>query len=628
MMSGSRSFTVAVFLLLAVAIGASYANSLGIGFLFDDSHGIEKNPAIRSLGNIPRFFTDPFTLTQVRENVDVRPVLVVTYAANYAISGLDPWSYHLLNMIFHWLAAGLVFVIVRDHLWWPDSERGPGGSARFPAAATALFFAVAPLNSQALNYMWARSALLCTLFYLAAFLAIQRRHWVAGALLHGMALLTKAIAVTLPVMLLIQDYLYRDRSRHPTLGSYVRDWRRLVLPIGLPSILNLIYLAYRWALLPGWAESTRHPPWVNSWIWFMSQWSALLHYVRQFVWPDGLSIDNDFPYTVDFAETRAWLPLLVIIVWLVLATRVARRYPQVTFATLWFFVVLAPESSFLALAEVVNDHRPYIATSLGLALLLAWVLERGVTALVRQEQRRWIVYGVLCLALALPAVAVNRYRSWQWSDSLRLWEDTVTKGPTNARAWMNAGLVHMRRGQLAEYAYMNLSALERMDGNKEQALDAAREAVRLKPNLAPGHYYVGRALEDLGRRAEALDAYRRAVELNPDHVASTHALARLSQAEEDGPEPEEARVQASIMEAGVDALYRRDDPATAIDRFREVLARNPTHYGATYQLAAALDRAGRREEARALWEQTLRMAEEFRDEATAAKARSRLEGPD
>src|SRR6266849_6050634 len=186
-----HKFTLLFFALLGVGLAASYANSLGIGFYFDDTYGISSNPAIRSLRNIPLFFTDPFTLTTLRENVDVRPVLVVTFALNYAISGNQPWSYHVFNLILHFIAAGLVFVIVRDHLWWPASDRGRNGAARIPAAAAALFFALAPLNSQTLNYMWARSALLCTVLYLAAFLALLRGRWILGSVLHTLALLTK-----------------------------------------------------------------------------------------------------------------------------------------------------------------------------------------------------------------------------------------------------------------------------------------------------------------------------------------------------------------------------------------------------------------------------------------------------
>src|SRR5262245_52398673 len=78
------------------------------------------------------------------------------------------------------------------------------------------------------------------------------------------------------------------------------------------------------------------------------------------------------------------------------------------------------------------------------------------------------------------------------------------------------------------------------------------------------------------------------------------------------------------MQAGLDTLYTRNDPAAAAAEFRKVLAQNPTHYGATYQLATALDRAGKPDEARPYWEKMLPMAEAVRDDATLATARARL----
>src|SRR2546426_10526329 len=430
---GGRRFTAGFVALLALGIAASYSNSLGIGFYFDDLYGIHNNPTIRSLRNIPSFFTDPHAFWTDRTQADVRPVLLISYALNYAVSGLAPWSYPVLNLLLHFVAALLVFVLVRDHVWWPARERGPSGDARFPAAAAALFFALAPLNTQPVDYLWARSALLCTTLYLGAFLAFLRRRWTLGAVLFALALLTKAIAVTLPAMLLIHDFVYRDRTRYRSVKSYLGDWRRLALPVLLPAALALAYVAYRSAVLPSWTAETRQQAWVTPRIWFMSQWSALLYYVRLFVWPDGLSADHDFPYTTSLLAARAWLPLLVLVAWVVAALRVAERSPQVTFATAWFLVTLAPESSFAPLAEVVNDHRPYIASSLGLSVLLAWLVQRGAALTARPRA----TFAAVALALAIAAVPFDRYRTWQWQDALRMWEDTVRKSPNNGRAWMN-----------------------------------------------------------------------------------------------------------------------------------------------------------------------------------------------
>ncbi len=78
------------------------------------------------------------------------------------------------------------------------------------------------------------------------------------------------------------------------------------------------------------------------------------------------------------------------------------------------------------------------------------------------------------------------------------------------------------------------------------------------------------------------------------------------------------------MQLGLDALYTRHDAVTAAAEFRRVLARNPSHYGATYQLAKALDQAGQSGEARSVWEKTLKMADGASDTTTADTVRARL----
>lgn len=81
------------------------------------------------------------------------------------------------------------------------------------------------------------------------------------------------------------------------------------------------------------------------------------------------------------------------------------------------------------------------------------------------------------------------------------------------------------------------------------------------------------------------------------------------------------------MKAGLELLYAKHDANAAAAEFRKVLERNPNHYGATFQLATALDRGGKQEEARSLWQKMLAMAEALRDQETANVARARLGQP-
>src|SRR5437667_9901860 len=112
----ARLSTRTASLLLAIAIVIAYMNSLSIGFYFDDTYQIEQNTAIRSVGNVLSMFTNPVGSYPTNLHGGVRPLLMASYALNYAVSGLSPWSWHLLGLVLHWLTAILVFVIVRDYI--------------------------------------------------------------------------------------------------------------------------------------------------------------------------------------------------------------------------------------------------------------------------------------------------------------------------------------------------------------------------------------------------------------------------------------------------------------------------------------------------------------------------------
>jgi Tfp pilus assembly protein PilF len=115
------------------------------------------------------------------------------------------------------------------------------------------------------------------------------------------------------------------------------------------------------------------------------------------------------------------------------------------------------------------------------------------------------------------------------------------------------------------------------------------------------------------------------------HRASLALLIALAacQARDAGTStPTTAQTDAQLMERGTQQLYQSADPVAAEATFRSVLAKNPTHYGAHYQLAVALDRGGRPKDARVEWNEVLRLAESFNDTVSAKTARARLGSPD
>lgn len=624
-MNAHQKTSVYVALFLGGLIATIYANALDIGFYFDDWHVIQDNPHIRRLSNIPRFFVDIDTSSASHQNRTLRPLLSTTFALNYAISGNKAWSYHLVNILLHWLAAWLTFRIVRDHFWLEDAAIPVG-------LAAALVVAAHPLNTSAVNYVSARSALLTTVLYLGAFDAAARKRYVPSLLLLTLALLTKGIAATLPLAVL--GYWLVARLKTADRPS----WRFFTVLCAIAGA----GLIYRKLLLPPSVLDATHAADVTAGRYFMTGWSAYLYYLRLFLWPNALVIDRlDYPVVDSFWQFQAWGSLAVIIVIGMLAWRVRRHHPALTLAAVWYLVALAAESTVFPLAEPVNEHRPYLAMlGLGSAAAIGlWQL--GVLAGRRLRVPPVWVFTVACTFTITALAATTVGRNHTWRDDYTLWIDATEKAPKNTRAWGNAGhaalflgkyddarTLLMRSHSLAPcYAYtlMNLSVLEWQTGDLDASLRWAERAARCQPGMALVHYYRAAALERVGRPGDALRAYRHTTAIDPQHVNAWFAQGRLLEKRADWIGAAIAYDRAltidpqrtdAAMAAGVIYHYRRNEPSLALERYRAVMRVAPNHYGAHYQRAIALLASGRKEDAVAAWLTFVPLAEAAGDRET------------
>ena len=146
-----------------------------------------------------------------------------------------------------------------------------------------------------------------------------------------------------------------------------------------------------------------------------------------------------------------------------------------------------------------------------------------------------------------------------------------------------------------------------------------RAILALNPSHYGAHYQLAVALDRGGKPAEARAEWSEVLRLAQgfkDTAVVRTATTRLA--------APDTVSEAGMMARGLDLMYTRNDPAAAIEQFMGVLARNRTHYGATYQLAVALDRAGRKADAKAAWQRVLPMAIQFKDQKTIDTARARL----
>jgi Tfp pilus assembly protein PilF len=146
-----------------------------------------------------------------------------------------------------------------------------------------------------------------------------------------------------------------------------------------------------------------------------------------------------------------------------------------------------------------------------------------------------------------------------------------------------------------------------------------RQILERNPMHYGARYQLAAAVDRAGRPAEARLLWQDV--LKNAQTVNDSATVRLVQKRLAAPDTVGVTQRMVI---GLNLLYAQNNPTAAAEEFRKVLAVNPTHYGATYQLARALDRSGKRDEARPLWTKMLSMATAVNDQATADTARARL----
>lgn len=478
--------------LLVLVTALAYGNTFGGPFIFDDKPAILENPTIRRLWPLTEALNPP----SLGSGVTGRPVINLSLALNYAISGEAPWSYHALNLLIHAGAGLALFGLVRRTLQTPGRPEILRRNARPLGAAVAALWLLHPLQTESVTSIIQRTESLMGLFYVLTFYAFIRgvqsarpAGWFAlsvASCLLGMG--AKEVMVSAPLLVLLYDRTF-------VAGTFRAAWRqRWRYYLGLAATWVLL----GWLVLQGGGsrgEAAGFGLGLTPWTYALTQCKAIALYLKLTLWPQPLVFDygTDVVQTLGAVWLQAWLLLA-----LATGTIVALwRRPAVGFLGAAFFAILAPSSSVVPLvSQTIAEHRMYLPLAAVLALLVIWAGAHFTRAAV------WTAAVVAVVFAGLTWERNRDYRS-----ELGLWTDTVTKLPANARARVNLAEILINTGRPAE------------------AFVHASEAVRLRPGYPEAQTNLGIALAQTGRPADALLPCRAAVELNPRYARGHSNLA-------------------------------------------------------------------------------------------------------
>jgi energy-converting hydrogenase Eha subunit A len=489
---------------------------------WDDNLYVFENPNIRSLD--AGFFRWAFFGFHVS---NWHPLTWISHAVDYALWGLNPLGHHLTNIVLHAINTALVVMLALKLLEFVRERSARKGSGSFlnnrtfliAAGTTGLLFGIHPVHVESVAWVAERKDLLCALFFLLSVLAYanavrrtghsaESKRLTPGSLLSALcffilALMSKPMAVSLPVVLLILDWypFNRIRSLKMFRASIVEKLPFIFLSL-LSSLLTI--LAQRegnsMASLAFVPLSTR----------LLVAGQSLVGYLEKMLLPLNLTPLYIYPKDVSLFSFK-YVSTLFLVLGITAACAVLARKRKFCLSVWGFYVVtLIPVLGIIQVGNQPMADRYAYLPSLGPFLLAgvgaAWISEKSL----REKQRGFFLRGfsvamALMLVCCLSILTVRQTAIWK--DSLSLWTYVIEKGPGKIPlAYNNRGMVFFKAGVF------------------DKAIADFDQAIGMDPEYAKAYYNRGSTYDKMGELDKAIVDYRKTISLDPYYYEAHYFL--------------------------------------------------------------------------------------------------------
>lgn len=510
-------------LVIASACFLAYQNSLHNPFIWDDEGLILKNPLIKSWNLWKAFNSDLYVGVGSDSNF-WRPVQTFSYMLDYHFWNLDPFGYHLTNIILQILVSILAMLFIYSL-----------SKDMAVSFSSSLLFATCPLHTEAVTYISGRAELLMGLFLVASLLLFIKRqaeksrviYLYSSLLLFMVGLLSKELALVFPLVILAYTFYFK-RDKLKDRGFFLKN----ILPF---FAISFIYIALRLSLL---RFSTVRPSELAQ-IPLILRVSVLpkviFSYLKLLILPANLHMSRGLTVpTRLFGIFASWFSLGIIIFTClyILAYKGGRK---ASFMLFWSLVFLLPQSGIFPINACIAEHFVYLS-SLSFFLLVSYLLHRYL----RKE-----LFAFSIIGLAAFYGALTSSRNYEWRNPEVFYKKLLKASPESFQAHNNLGFHYDGLGlfdnAVAEYkrsleikpdyfeARFNIANIHFRLGK----LDEAKKEYAIIEKSASGakagglQNNIGNIYRIEGKLNEALAKYRLALQLDPGLNVSRFNIAEI-----------------------------------------------------------------------------------------------------
>lgn len=474
-------YTLPAILLLISATFIAYWPSLWHDFVnWDDPYYVYKNESIRKLNLITLkhlFSTDTIVMG------NWHPITMLSLAIDYALWGNDPFGYHLSNLILHILASIASGVLVIQLF----QNKGM-------ALFTAMAFALHPLHIESVAWITERKDVLFTLLYFSAWITWNKRSqqkgwYILSLFLFALSAMSKAMAVTLPVILIISEYL-----QHRNI-----PWRKVMPFFILAFIFGFIGI-YAQRSAEALKYHTDFGLWDNLQIAGYDVW----FYVGKLIWPMQLSAFYPYPLKVEgslpFPFLLGFIASMLLVISVGIFVYLEKRV--LAFCIAFYLITIFPVIQLIPLGEAMAADRYMYLSSWSCFILLYLIFQH-----LAQK------YSVLTYPFVIMAFVVILFWGYRvrerlpaWASGKALWEDVIAQYPDQYFAWNNLGTLYYDK---QDY---------------EQAIPVFRKVLEMNPQYKDGHNNLGTIYALRNTLDSAIYHFELAVALDSQYTAAIFNL--------------------------------------------------------------------------------------------------------
>jgi tetratricopeptide (TPR) repeat protein len=536
---GKTNFRIplCLILILIIVFGAFYP-CLKNGFVnWDDDKYLGETAAAQ-----------PFSLAALKDTFTsfsvghYQPLTILSYLFDYQFFKLKPFGYHLTNLILHLLNCLLVF--------WFIYLLSRNLALSF---LTSLLFAIHPLRVESVVWISERKDVLYAFFYLSALISYlyylfkekNSKFYLLSLFLFLCSLLSKSMAVTLPLILLLLDYYLKRKPERAVLLDKI--------PFFILTLLSSLIVVFGIILFGGIRPGSHYS--------FLSMLSvasyAIVFYLTKLFLPLKLSCLYPFyNFYYNFQYNPLYLYSILTVILLALIVILSVKYTKkLLFGSAFFLITLLPVLQFIPNSTIIVADRYTYLSSIGIIFILStlfyWLYSRK---LKNPLAKSLLIALIIFIILSLSILTYNRCKVWK--DGITLWSDALKNYPS-VTAYNSRGTMFFKKGQYEKayddfiqgikigyadkhifknqayfhtdllHAIVNLANVQDALGKKEDAIATLKKAIELNPYYADPYFNLGTIYYSLGEKDKAVALFKMAIEKEPNNPGAYYALGAI-----------------------------------------------------------------------------------------------------